>query len=140
MANYYASARSNYFEVKDEEAFLAEMNKIPGIEVDGVTFSDDVKRFCILGDDADGAGWTSFYLDEDDNEVEVDLPMVVADHLKDDEVAIFMEVGAEKLRYVIGYAVAVNNEGDIRTVSLDEIYNLGRELTDKPDNLTRAEY
>ncbi len=33
MANYEAAARTNYFRVKDSEAFKAAMEELPGIEV-----------------------------------------------------------------------------------------------------------
>ena len=38
------------------------------------------------------------------------------------EVAILQEVGAEKLRYLVGYAVAVNHRGETLAVSIDEVY------------------
>jgi len=120
MANYYASCRTNYFNVKDADAFKRAMNKIPGLDV-----QEDALGFCILGDDPDGAGWPSWiWSDSEEDHVEVDLMAEVADHLDDGEVAIFMEAGAEKLRYIIGHAVAVNNKHEYRQINLNEIYKL----------------
>jgi hypothetical protein len=137
MANYYGNARSNYFRVKDDEAFIDAMENIPSIEL----IHEENGTFVILGDDPDGAGWPSWaYDEENDTDIEIDLPAVVSEHLADGEVAIFMESGAEKLRYIVGYAEAINNKGERREVSLNSIYELAGELTDRPKDITTAEY
>jgi hypothetical protein len=41
----------------------------------------------------------------------LDLFGEVAGHLVEGSVAVFIEVGAEKLRYLTGWAVAVNSSG-----------------------------
>ena len=48
-----------------------------------------------------------------------------------------MEAGHEKLRYISGYAEAINAKGERRTVSLSDIYGLARELG---SNITEATY
>jgi hypothetical protein len=63
---------------------------------------------------------------------------MVARHLADDEVAIFMEAGAEKHRYVAGNAIAINSKGEIETVFLTDIYEKAKHLSSKP--ITIAEY
>lgn len=144
MANYYASCRSNYFRVKDATAFRSAM-----AQVDGIRIHENERGFCILGNDGDGAGWPSYRNDpnDDDETVEFDLFGVVAEHLLDNEVAIFMEIGAEKLRYLVGNAVAVNNKGRRREVSLEDIYEKAEALVgmtnpDAPREIivTRVEY
>lgn len=138
MANYYASCRTNYFKVKDPEAFKAVMDLVPGIEVHQ---QEDV--FCLLGNNDDGGGWPSAYHPSDDPDadlVELDLPTLVATHLADDQVAVFLEVGAEKLRYLVGYALAINNAGETRVVSIDDIYAKAGELTSRPEQISVAEY
>lgn len=139
MANYIATCRSNYFKVKDPETFLAAMELIPNIVVDS---DNNDETFYILGDDPDGAGWPNWiYDDETGEETEVDLFATVANHLQDGEVAVFMEAGAEKQRYVIGCAVAVNSKGECRTIHLHDIYDIAKaELTDNPTKVTVAEY
>jgi hypothetical protein len=128
MANYNAAARSNYFKVKDAEAFKAEMAAITGIVVwEG---QSEVRKgmFAVASDDPDTGCWPSYYYDEElDDDVDVDLFGMVAEHLEEGQVAVFMEAGAEKLRYVSGYAVAVNWEGEQVYVSLNDIYNLAKE-------------
>ena len=136
MANYLASCRTNYFRVKDPEAFKAALSPIADIEIverDG--------HFMLLGRNEDGAGWPTSYHNEDECEdVEFDLQGTVAPFLADGEVAIFMEVGAERLRYLVGYAVAVNNKGERRTVSLQDIYREAAELAPENAEITRVEY
>lgn len=137
MANYYAAARSNYFKVKDADEFLKAMELVPNVEI----HAGENGTFCILGEDPDGGGWPAFiYNEETDDYEDFDLPDYVSQYLADDSVAIFMETGAEKLRYVVGYAVAVNNKGEQVTVSLNDIYEMAAELTNKPEEITTAEF
>lgn len=111
MANYYASARSNYFRVKDEAAFKAwcdELNlqwwtreNIPGHP--GETF------YAISAESGDCNGWPSSRFDPDtDDHVEMDMESELPDHLDPRDVAVLMEVGSEKLRYLVGTAVAIH--------------------------------
>lgn len=44
----------------------------------------------------------------------------------DGDVAVFMSAGAEKLRYITGMAVAISQRGEVRRVSLDDIYEARR--------------
>lgn len=48
-----------------------------------------------------------------------------------------MEVGSEKLRYLRGYATAVNSDGKTVSMSLEGIYRLAAKLGTR---ITRAEY
>jgi hypothetical protein len=142
MANYYATARSNYFAVRDEQAFR-EWAKILGLEIlepvhrDKV--ADGIRRYGITprnGDDS--GGWpTSHYNEETDECEDIDVTGQLSAHLADDEVAILMEVGNEKLRYVCGYAVAVNHQGKTVHINLASIYRKALKLGSK---ITRAEY
>lgn len=133
MANYCGSARSNYFAVKDDGEFREAMAALPGIEVHE---DQDGGRVCLL--EAEGVGWPYSLFDDDGNEeVDVDLPGIVAGHLTKNEVAVFMETGAEKLRYLVGVATAINSECERRTISLQDIYGLADELG---DNITACEY
>lgn len=210
MANYYGSARSNYFRVKNETLFLAwaEMRKLQVLEkkilatnemlyglcpddssddgtwpsyehevtvvtIEGRIMSDidqtkvaDIKlseqRFEEIPQESESAAETRAenmlltyaqslpewderlhpYLVVDDIEfleadLDIDIVSELQEHLADDEVAIFMAIGSEKLRYLDGYAIAFNNKGEIRNVSLDDIYKLASELG---PNVTQATY
>jgi len=132
MANFYGTARTNYFKVKDAQKFQEAMAEIPNIEV--VTKPEDCFGIMASGDSDSGCfpgyGWS----EENGEEYEIDLPQLVSKHLREDEVAVFMEAvavfmeaGAEKLRYISGWSLAVNSKGEEIVVSLSDIYKLAIE-------------
>ncbi len=136
MATYTSSARTNYFRVKDVNAFNKWIKQFRGLETIvqerqgtvGILFDDGVPTY----------RWGTIEGDEIDfNEVEIDFMEELALHLADEEVAVLQEVGAENLRFVNGYAIAVNNKGERRDISLENIYDLAKELG---SNITKAEY
>ena len=142
MANYYATARSNYFAVRDEKAF-SEWTALLGLTIlepsQPNQTADGVRRYAITpGDTGDGDGWPTSRYDEDTDELEdIDVSDQLSTHLADDEVAILMESGSEKLRYITAIATAVNNKGDTVRLSLESIYEAAQVLG---PNITRAEY
>lgn len=120
MANYGGYARSNYFRVRDATAFLSWVETLPGVVA---RKEDDPERFVLLVEDGDDGGWPNWrYYEDLEDEEEIDLHAELAAHLAEGEVAILEEVGAEKLRYLVGYAVAVNHRGETLSVSIHEIY------------------
>ena len=133
MADWYGQARSNYFRVKDESAFRESFR---ALEVEVITNSEG--KVGLLSR-ADYGGWPSFIFSEDGDEIdeEVDIIEMVSRHLVTDEVAVFVEVGAEKLRYLTGRAIAVNERNEQRWVDLDSIYEIAREIG---ENVTVAAY
>jgi len=121
MANYVGYARSNYFRVRDEAAFLCWVETLAGV----VARREDgnPERFVILVEDGDDGGWPDRrYHEGVGDEEEIDLHTELAGHLAEGEVAVLEEVGAERLRYLVGYAVAVNHRGEKLAVSIDDIY------------------
>lgn len=121
MANYVGHARSNYFRVRDEAAFLRWVETLPGV----VARREDGNPECfvLLVEDGENGGWPSLrYHEEVEDEEEIHLHAELAEHLSDGEVAVLEEVGSEKLRYLVGYAVAVNHRGETLSISLDDIY------------------
>ena len=62
MANWYGSARTNYFRVKDEEAFRA---ALAGFDIE--IYNDDEGRVTLLSQDEYG-GWPSWIFAEDEDE------------------------------------------------------------------------
>ena len=48
--------------------------------------------------------------------------------IADDWVAIMFEVGAEKLRYITGFAVAINSKGEKRIIDICDMYDKSVEL------------
>jgi hypothetical protein len=128
MANYYASARSNYFRVKDIEAFKADC-PVP-VEVQ----NKDGKDYCVILFEEEGI------LTWDYNGEEIGWAALFAKHLEEDSVAIFMEAGAEKLCYINGYAIAYNSKGEELCISLNDIYDLVKKEWSPNLEVTYAEY
>ena len=127
MANYYGKGRSNYFKVKEPDAFVKALEEFPDLEY----HRDNEGRFMIMDSNPNGGGWpTSLYNEKSDDYIDLDLPGVIAKHLDDDAVAVLMEVGSEKYRFLLGWAVAINNKGERETINISDIY----EKSEKPGN------
>jgi hypothetical protein len=132
MANWYGHARTNYFRVKDVDKFCEWAKALGVLETE-----TDAGRVALLSADEYGGWPTSIFNEETEEYEDIDIFQQVADHLEEGSVAVFMEVGAEKLRYLTGYAIAVNHKGDIVKVTLDDIYWLAQPLGTE---ITVAEY
>jgi hypothetical protein len=136
MANYYGQTRSNYFAVKDAESFTAELENYP---VKVITKEiEGVKLYGFLDADDDGSGeiWSIFNHETDEFD-EIDWGHVFKRHLQDDWVAVIITTGSEKYRYFVGDATAYNNKGESKTLNLEHIYQLGKDLG---ENITFATY
>jgi len=136
MADWYGSNRSNYFKVKNVGAFEkfldswgAKLWKKPdqktGEMLCGFTSTNDKGNLPDLRE-------------EQDHDLEFDdFTKELAEHLEDGEVAIMMEAGAEKLRYITGFALAINSKGETASIALREIYDKAQSLGNVR---TRCEY
>ena len=133
MANWYGTARSNYFKVKNIEVFK-EFTDSVGLDLH---MKDDMVMIHPSNTE-DGAWPSSYYDDEIDDYEELDLTTEISLHLQAGQVAVLMEVGAEKLRYVTGYTVAVYSNGETVQISLDDIYEKAAKAFGA--DVTRAEY
>jgi len=140
MANYYCTARTNYFHVKNVDLFnkwieqfseIEVVKKMIGLENGFGLLFDEAIPTTALRDKKNEAG------EVEEVDVDIDFMDELADHLADDEVAIYMEAGAEKRRFVIGYAVAINNKKESESISLDDIYAKAKTLG---KNVTKVEY
>ena len=122
MANWYGTSRSNYFHVKDKEAFWQFV-----VDTGVKAFTDDQGRYAVAADSENDGYWPSsiFKCHEDGTEdyEDIDFEDELAPHLADGEVAVLMTAGAEKLRYVTGYAIAVKNDGSRMTLDINDIYD-----------------
>lgn len=130
MANWYGTCRSNYFKVKDEAAFLAmtELFELTIIrQADKIGFISnseygDVPRYW---DDADEL---------------VSIIDKIAEHLAENQVCVIMEIGAEKARYVTGWALAIAWTGETTEISLGDIYAKAQDEFGGDAQITEATY
>jgi hypothetical protein len=117
--------RSNYFKVKDPDAFKAWAGK-RHMQAWNETIWDknvnivepDLTVFAMQSTSQDG--WFDLYEDRD-----VDIFGELATHLADKQVAILMEIGWLK-EYVKGWAIAVHANGKCVEVVLDDIYDAAK--------------
>lgn len=153
MSSYDAHARTNRFLVKDVDALKEHLARYglttstfdrpyagdlilsfgdPGRPVNEVSLfspgawppmDEDSVAARLELDDVTEETWAQLGLDD------ISLDQLVATHLEENEVAVFVEVGNEKLRYLGGTAVAVNASGETRRVDLEDIFDLARQLT-----------
>jgi len=132
MADYISRARSNYFKVKAFEPFQKWCENLDGgcILEQG---DEDPELVTML---LERIPLLTFNEDQEDWE-EVDFPSELAKHLQEGSVAVLIEVGSEKFRYLVGFAVAVNSEGRSVSLDLNDIYEKAAELG---KTITRAEY
>lgn len=110
MADWYGSARSNYFRVKDVDAFR-KLCKLWNITL--ITDESNPARVGFLRNNNNG-GLPDYRYDSESGE-EFDFEDFLSELsalLMDDEVAVMVEAGAEKMRYVTGCAIAINSKGD----------------------------
>lgn len=130
MANYMSSCRSNFFKIGRPIEFMEWIQQFPDLVFDDKAASPDSPQDMygmLYVDNSDGASWPAWRWDEDDNEIEVDFFHEFSEFLAPGEVAIFQEVGAEKLRYLVGYSVAVNDKGEILTLNMNDIESMVQE-------------
>lgn len=139
MANYYCAARTNYFRVDPakREAFDAFAKRLR-LTVQPEPHDADLLA-CFPGAD-DGA----FPSVDPEKEAagepsDIDFIQTLASFLAPGSIAVIVEAGAEKLRYVSGVAVAVDRTGHEVSLDLNEIYALARSTFDGAE-VTAANY
>jgi|LakMenEpi03Aug12_release.lakeMendotaPanAssembly.Ray.scaffolds.fasta_scaffold416873_2 hypothetical protein len=128
MANYYGMTKSNYFKVNDIELFKTEAQAYP-VEVFTVD-RNGVELVSFVDNDENEGNVDSYYDEESDEYIDVDWLDVFRRHLADNWVAIIEGIGNEKYRYFQGYAVAYNNKGEVRSIGINSINDLARDLGD----------
>lgn len=136
MANYTATTRSNYFRVKNATAFEEWCS---ARDLNFWTKSDygaEGTFYAMSADTGDCNGWPS--CDEEGDEI--DITTELTEHLDPRDVAILLECGAEKLRYVIGRAIAIHPDGRVITLALSDIYQQATEEFGSDLTVTEAQY
>jgi hypothetical protein len=113
MANYMATARTNYFRVTDEKKYEELFY--------GLCCEDTIEDFTKEKDGVLYHGFGSYdsinYLVSDEYDFDEFLTKLQK-ILPDNEAFIYMEAGNEKLRYVVGLVVVVTSK-EIKSMSLD---------------------
>ena len=126
MADWYGSARSNYFRVKDDAAFRAWANEY------GVEFAVKGDTFAIFPYNTDGGDWPTRY-DDNGDPCSEGIAEELQPFLADGEVALLFTIGAENLRYLTAYIAAV-------TPTSIEYLNLERLAHEKYPTATLCSY
>jgi hypothetical protein len=123
VADYCAYARSNYFRVKNLEAFDKFVKRIDGTLIER---KGSVGFICneLVPSDRHGEEGESDFLEE------------LKEYLLDGEVAIVQEVGWEKLRYLFGAAWAITPGKEIISVMLSDIYAQVKREWQSDDNVS----
>jgi len=135
MANYYENARTNYFKVKDEAKFNEFLCSLSGLD----SYKDKEGRHAIFFDYESGVP-SSKYNEETKDYDDVDFLDELSQHLADGSIAIVMGAGAEKLRFINGYAEAINNKGERVGININSIYDLAKQKFGKDAEITPAQY
>ena len=147
MANYYCNTRTNYFRVTDEEKYKELFAHLVGGEDDVHDFTEtDTNGVVRHGFGA----YSSIYYkatetdkDDDDDDEAYSISGFVKglqEILPNDEAFIMMEVGNEKLRYVVGWAV-VATKNNVQYVSLQQhCIKLAQEMLGDDKFTTVCEY
>ncbi len=150
MANFTGLCRSNYFRVKNRADFAAFCQRFDltlieegDAEVAAVRPTSapaETSRVGFVSDAEEGLPSTVWNAETDETE-DADPLADLAPLLADGEVAVCLEIGWEKTRYLIGAAYAVHSSGALESLSLNAIYALAEarwQMT--PGALSRAEY
>lgn len=148
MANYISAIRTNYFRVKDPDAFYEFMSRVQGWEEDPELWEkkndDGTLRFgfgCygdILGCYPEG-----FDPEEDDPDPDECYDLFLSElteHVADDDAILIIEGGHEKLRYVVGRVTVITKDG-VESINItDAGINLAREKLQNDNWQTDCNY
>lgn len=146
MANYTCKIRTNYFHVKDEDAFRALMARVYGEEAPIRVFEDtDKQGRPVFGFGCNGgiAGVKNAHCDEDDD-VDDSAYDEFIDELKkliaEDDAIIIMESGHENLRYVQGLAHIITHDEE-RWLDIKKLaVHAAQDMLQNPNYNTKCEY
>ena len=118
MATYCGRFRSNYFKVKnaDEYEMFCDLYGLTLIKK-----KDDGDMYGFMSEDSPTLP-SGYYSEAAGDFVETDFFQELSKHMLAGEVAVVMETGYESMRYLIGGATAVNSNGKVLCVSLEDIY------------------
>lgn len=114
MANYESRMRTSYFQVKDKQAFLNELEKVENlghIEIDSTENTNDIT---LTGDDFSHG--TIPILNENGDYVgdePVSVFEIIRSHLIEGQSVLVNGIGYEKMRFIQGTSFIITNQGVI---------------------------
>lgn len=135
MADYISLSRTNYFRVTDEAAYRAFYSCL----------RTENEALCDFTTEKDGTIWHGFgmygTIDDNDSEDEIeDWLHKLQKLLPKDEAMILLEIGHEKLRYLVGeYTVVTSKVIEYGNIE-DAAINTARRLLHDPSLTTKIEY
>lgn len=141
MANYCCTIRSNYFHVKDDEAFRALMDRVYGCE-DSVELWEerDKDGRTVFGFGAYGGISGLRDLDGDNDDSYDDFIDRLQESVADDDAIIILESGNEKMRYVVGSATIITST-ECRNMDITDLATKqASEMLNNPSWKTQCEY
>lgn len=136
MADWYGTSRTNYVRVDVSDEKLAEIMGEWGIaqirDIDG--------RYMFYPEYSGDGDWP-YYNDEGDKEFSFEESIMP--YVSEGEVLVVMTVGAEKLRYITGTAMAYVRRGEevqSAIIRLNDIYDVAKNKFGDFLNITLCEY
>lgn len=137
MANYDCVVRTNYFHVKDANAFEEFMNTVYGTDEINIFKKNDMYGFGCYGT----IGGILISDNEDDEEYSYDeFINKLQTHVIEDEAIIIMEAGNEKLRYVLGSVCVITSHKIKYMDTMDLAIDIARELLNNDSYETQLSY
>ncbi len=162
MADLMLECRSNHFHVKDPRKFMEFMKGFPYTDfLEPTPFDEGTHELVEIRNDTDPgpervpcepfvlsfgeSGMPGYRIEtnDEDEEVEVQVEFLeeLAKYLVPGEVAVVQQAGFEGQRYVVGDAWAVNSDGNIVYITIDDIYKkAAKEFGIEDGRISRAEY
>ena len=116
MADYDACFRTNRFPVRDAARFRVWIDAVYNIDFIDEHVEDGKPVF-----EVGGYGSIPDLREDGDDLSDMDFIAELAGHLPEGEQAIITEVGHAKLRYLVGFSVAVDHLGSRIEVNVDDI-------------------
>lgn len=138
MADWYGSGRTNYVKIKDMAGLKAAVADFDVRVSEGV--GDNAGRVCFLAEGQFG-GFEDRWDQGTDTAIDFDPAVLICPYMQKGEVLVMIEAGAEKLRYISGYAQAWHSDGRYVSLSLTEIYKkAAKKFGVSMSKITAAEY
>jgi len=121
---YIGTGRSNYVKIKNEKKWKQLCEKY-GLEF----LKNKEGQFGFHASNEDGQVVTSDYDEGLDEETQFpDFMEAFSELIEDEEVLVWMHVGSEGVRYLMGEAIAINNKKEKVSINLTDIYKKSKKL------------